>query len=245
MADALLKPKLIPTPPKTVIFTPTNALTRQVLNNLNKTRELKSRPPLSGQFNFYQDDDLGVVGPATGAPAAVMALEPLLLSGTKRIFLLGTCGGLAPDNSTNSMELFDIVFPDGFISEEGTSQHYPVDGLSSKRGRFSISSEAQNKFKSACLEEKLNVLSGLVWTTDAPYRETVQKVENFYTQGAIAVDMEYSAVAKLCLYYQAELVAAFVISDILGSEWINGMGKGNLKDKINSLALIANRVFKF
>ena len=243
MAKALLKPKEILDPPETVVFAPTNVIFQSVSRTLNQFRKLKSRPPLSGQFNFYQDDNLGLVGPATGSPAAVMALEPLLVSGTKRIISLGTCGRLSPTKNHNSPELFEIIFPSGFISEEGTSKHYPVEGISTKDSVPLVSSESQNRLWQACQNEAHQVRSGLIWTTDAPYRETIEKVDFFHSRGAIAVDMEYAALAKLSLFYQTELVAAFVVSDIVGSKWTNGMGRSELKHKINSLSLISKKVF--
>ena len=86
------------------------------------------------------------------------------------------------------------------------------------------------------------MLSGPVWTTDAPYLETKEKVSQFVSRGAIAVDMEYSALLRLAHLRNVSLASAFVISDTLGERW-----KPGFKDRLvkESLGFLVSEIVRF
>jgi len=59
------------------------------------------------------------------------------------------------------------------------------------------------------------VFLGRVWTTDAPYRETVEKVRKYQAEGLLAVEMEMSALFTVARFRKVELGGLMVISDEL------------------------------
>ena len=59
---------------------------------------------------------------------------------------------------------------------------------------------------------------GIVWTTDAFYRETQEKVDRRIAQGAIAVDMEVASLATIAAFRGIEYGAAVYLADTLHSE---------------------------
>jgi purine-nucleoside phosphorylase len=64
---------------------------------------------------------------------------------------------------------------------------------------------------------------GLVWSTDAPYRETLGKVMAYQAQGVLGVDMETSALFTLAAYRRIDLAVALVVSDDLSLlKWVHG-----------------------
>ncbi len=66
----------------------------------------------------------------------------------------------------------------------------------------------------------MNPLTGAVWSTDAPYRETRQEAESFQREGVLAVDMESAGVFAAAQARGAEAASAFVIGDSLaGPRW--------------------------
>jgi uridine phosphorylase len=67
--------------------------------------------------------------------------------------------------------------------------------------------------------EGANVASGSLWTTDAPYRELVSKIESYRQQGVLGVDMETSAMYALGLFRGVEVCNLLVVSDELWHEW--------------------------
>lgn len=89
---------------------------------------------------------------------------------------------------------------------------------------------------------KVSYQSGKVWTTDAPYRETIDKMKRRKEAGAICVDMECSAVAALAAYRGFELCHFFYAADHLSEEkWdirtLSSHEDLDSKDRIAELAI--------
>jgi len=164
-------------------------------------------------------------GPAVGAPMAVMLLEQLVAMGGGRFVLFGTCGALTPD-----LAVGDVVLPDTAVSEEGTSAHYPLafrpaaaPALRRKLGRYLAS-------------RGVPAAQGPVWTTDAPFRETREKVAEYGEQGVLAVDMEFSALIAVAAFRGVDLAAVMVVSDLLwGGEWRPGFGDRRFRNRVRHL----------
>jgi purine-nucleoside phosphorylase len=70
----------------------------------------------------------------------------------------------------------------------------------------------------------INIHEGFVWTTDAPYRETVGKVLFYQNRGVLAVDMETSALFGVARFRGIALSALLMVSDSLSRlKWKPGM----------------------
>lgn len=83
---------------------------------------------------------------------------------------------------------------------------------------------------------------GKVWTTDAFYRETVEKVKRRKMQGCICVDMECSANAAVAQFRDRNLIQFFYAADNLDAEeWdirsLHNCDKLEEKDRIAAIAL--------
>ena len=148
---------------------------------------------------------LAFAGPFLGAPQAVMGLEKLVALGASRIRVLGWCGSLQPH-----IRVGDVVVPTRAVSEEGTSAHYarphavprPDDTLT-------------GGLAAALTARGIPFEEGAVWTTDAVYRETPEKVRGHKERGVLAVEMELSALMTVAAYRRVALCAALVVSDEL------------------------------
>ncbi|MFH0789334.1 MAG: nucleoside phosphorylase [Pseudomonadota bacterium] len=155
---------------------------------------------------------IGLAGPAVGAPQTIMILEKVIALGTRQVILLGWTGGLHPALSPG-----DLILPDEAISEEGTSRHYS-DELRPKPSLGLLQT-----LQKALKEEGLSYNQGPVWTTDAPYRETIDKVRAFQSQGVLGVDMETSALFTVGAFRGIETAALLIVSDDLsGMTWRHG-----------------------
>ncbi len=143
-------------------------------------------------------------GPAVGAPMAVICLEKLIALGAKRIIVCGWCGSLQPN-----LGVGELVLPTWAMSEEGTSGHYPVAGRSESSPRLR---EAMKDFFASTGTE---LREGPIWTTDALYRETREKVVRYGQEGILAVDMECSALMQVAAFRRVELAAVLMVSDLL------------------------------
>lgn len=161
----------------------------------------------------YHGAAITIAGPLVGAPHAILMLEKLIALGAKVILAYGWCGSIHP-----SVRIGDIVLPGSAVSEEGTSEHYPVDQVKIKPGK-NITQHLLNFLSSG----KITLHRGLVWSTDAPYRETVKKVLNYKKQGVIAVDMETSALLQVAAFRGIEITVVLIVSDELFSlKWRHG-----------------------
>jgi len=146
-----------------------------------------------------------LAGPFLGAPQATMVMEKIIALGAKRICLFGWCGSLQPD-----LKVGDIVIPFHAIAEEGTSRHYPIGD------RKPCTDQELNRILERTLEQEgLPFRKGMVWTTDAPYRETASKVKTYREKKVLAVEMEMSALMTLAIYRSVKLSGLLVFSDEL------------------------------
>jgi len=149
-------------------------------------------------------------GPGVGAPMAVLCLEKLIALGARQIIVVGWCGALSSD-----LEVGDIVLPTSAVSEEGTSAHYPVSGDIYSSGRL------RNLLRGGISSGWMKIHEGEVWTTDAPYRETREKVALYQGQGVLGVEMEYSALLQVAAFRKVQLAAVLLVSDLLWQDpWV-------------------------
>ena len=170
--------------------------------NLGKHYDLKRHDLFHA--GLYHNAKFFLAGPAVGAPMAVLILEKLIALGARKIIVYGWCGSLH-----SSLRIGELFSPTGEgISEEGTSVHYPLSAPI-----FDHAWQAQ--LVDVLANAGLHVHQGPIWTMDAPFRETREKVERYGSQGVLAVDMEYTALRTVAAYRQVSLAAVMRVSDEL------------------------------
>jgi uridine phosphorylase len=163
----------------------------------------------------YGDKDVGLGLFWVGAPAVTMTLEEVIACGAAQIFEVGLAGGLQ-----TFLKPGDIVVVTEAIRDEGTSHHY----LPPETKVYS-SEKPRERLISRLKEKKRHHHIGPVWTTDAVYRETRGRFLKFKHYGALAVNMETSAIFALAKYRNIDAVSAQVISDVLSeSGWSQAFG---------------------
>ncbi len=189
---------------------------------------------LFGQTSLTAWDDLLLAGPILGAPQAAMVLENLRRRGVKSYLSLGWCGSLQPELTWG-----DIVLPDRGVSEEGTSALYPIDEAAAFPDE-GLSGELSGAMK----KNGLDFTPGPVWSTDAPYRETRDKVLRYAGQGVLAVDMETSAVITVARFHGLAWSGLLVVSDELwGEKWRPGFNSRELNNGLKRAAETILQVF--
>jgi uridine phosphorylase len=122
----------------------------------------------------------GIVPRTIGGPYAALVAEQLLASGARVILGLTSAGRVAAFVPVPS-----LVVAAAAIRDEGTSYHY----LSASLPAVAHVVLADSLLRG--LEDLgVAVLSGTVWTTDAPYRETRQQLTEYAKQDVLAVEMQ-------------------------------------------------------
>ncbi|MGE5258078.1 MAG: nucleoside phosphorylase [Hyphomicrobiales bacterium] len=148
---------------------------------------------------------ISLAGPLVGAPYAVMLAESLIAWGARQILFLGWCGVLS-----KPVDIGDVVLPTSALIDEGTSRHYLPDICESFPSALLV-----ERLSEICTSDGLVVHKGPVWTTDAPFRETREKVIACQRRGVLAVEMEASGLFSLGAFRRADVAALLVASDDL------------------------------
>ena len=182
---------------------------------------------------FFEDMPVALAGPMLGAPQAILALEKLIALGVRDVVAVGWCGSLQAN-----VHIGDVVLPSGAVSEEGTSKHYPVCVPDPGPSEALL-----NPLREALGAGGFEVREGRVWSTDAPYRETVGKILGYQAQGVLAVDMEASALFTVAHFRKIRLAMALVVSDDLSDlSWKHGFREPRFLETRERLAELTLKI---
>ncbi len=234
---------------KTAILCLTSGLAGRLKKNLPASYVFKQSVRISGMvIDRYQKQILNhkgnkksgsllnpptvvVSGLGTGAPAAVIGMEKLKALGIKEFITLGMAGALSPDLKTG-----DQVFIQKAFRDEGCSYHYQKKEEKLKKKPFPSVTVLKTLPLYQSLRTHIKLKCVTSWTTDAPFRETRQKVSEFKKQGVQCVEMEASALMCAARYYGLSVCCLSVISDHIRDEkWT--LDFFNPRVKINMLEL--------
>jgi uridine phosphorylase len=157
-----------------------------------------------------------------GAPVATMVLEELIALGAREFISIGTAGCLRPE-----YDFGRIVVCSGAIRDEGVSHHYAATE------KFAWpSNDLTARLARALHCAGRPVETGLAWTIDTPFRETVDEARSYQAEGVICVEMEAAALFTVAKLRRVEIAAAFVMSDhLLADEgWSHAFGSQVVRD---------------
>ncbi|OLT30512.1 hypothetical protein BJF79_09645 [Actinomadura sp. CNU-125] len=140
-----------------------------------------------------------------GGPATAVIAEQLIALGAQRLIAVGTAGGLG-----TSVAVGDLILCESAIRAEGVSHHYWEHGEPARPTAGLTHKLLERLRTTACRLHR-----GTSWTTDALYRETREKADEYARQGALVVEMEAAAFFAVGRYRDIECAAAFAVSDLL------------------------------
>ena len=187
----------------------------KVIQTLADSTDAQSAPywPWSKRYLFYtgqvQRQRVSFAQVGVGAPSTITAMEEMIACGARVFLGLGWAGSLQPEAPIGT-----FLIPTDSIREEGTSFHYVDDGTD-----VTPDSRLVESLKKAAQEEEMKVVLGSQWTTDAPYRESCDKISAYKKRGVIGVDMETSAMYALGLLRKVAVCNLLVVSDEVWQEW--------------------------
>jgi uridine phosphorylase len=162
-----------------------------------------------------------VGGFGIGAPAAATVLEELIALGAREFISIGAAGCLQPRYGFG-----ETVVCTGAIRDEGVPHHYaPAE-------KFAWPSETlTGRLAQALAAGGTAPQSGLAWTIDAPYRETMAEARSYQAEGVVCVEMEAAALFTAGRYRGVDVAAGFAVSDHLLAEdrWTHAFGTTALR----------------
>ena len=177
---------------------------------------------------------MSLCGPFIGAPYGAMILETLIAWGVTRIVFMGWCGAISKD-----VHIGDMIVPNGALVNEGTSLHYLRKTMDIVPPSNLILQETRQTLDSA----RMTYHEGLVWTTDAAFRETREAVLSFQEKGILAVEMELSALLSVGLFHGVDVGGLLVVSDELSSlTWKPGFKREQFKQARKDTAMIVQKL---
>ncbi|MBF0377855.1 MAG: nucleoside phosphorylase [Desulfamplus sp.] len=219
-------------------------------NNTNNEIIIENNNLDNCKYHYDPPNALAVAGPYLGSPLAVMVLESLIARGVLKVIVVGWCGAIS-----DKLKVGDILIPDSAICDEGTSRNYmemPKDrnfpivfpspdftqklqNLLNLKLSQNETREVENREPSSSNHLKLSspthLKKGKIWTTDAIFRETSKKVAFFQEIGAVAVEMECSALFAVAKYRKIDIAAVLIVSDIISlTEWKPGFKEVAFKE---------------
>jgi len=161
-------------------------------------------------YRFADQPEVLLTLGQVGCPACAGNLDVFHAMGIDKVMFCGG-GGVLDRN----IEVGQILVVDGAIRDEGFSYQY----IPASRVIYT-NRETTDKIRHYLDENGISYLSGLTWTTDALFRETVQRISRRKEEGAKIVEMEQAgciAVAQSRGFSYGALI--YGGDDVSGEEW--------------------------
>jgi uridine phosphorylase len=150
----------------------------------------------------------GLIARTIGGPYAVLVAEQLRAAGARLIVGITSAGRVASD-----LQLPGIVVANGAIRDEGTSYHYLPPGENATCPLHLTEPIASELSRSG-----FAVRAGMVWTTDAPYRETDQQLRKWANEGVLAVEMQAASLFAFGLARRVNVAVVARVSNAVDHE---------------------------
>ena len=165
------------------------------------------------------------LSPIGSTLASYDVLECAHLTGARSFIMFGSAGALDAEKTAGK-----FIVPTEAYRDEGLSYHYaPASDYIAVSGH----TEVERIFT----ELGVPFVPGRVWTTDAFYRETVNRTEARRREGCIAVEMELAGVQALSDFEGFRLYDFLQTGDVLGSDTYSVGELADANHNIDNLAL--------
>lgn len=158
----------------------------------------------------HKGQRLAFFHPGVGAPLATGLFEEVIAFGCKKFIACGGCGVLEKDIAVGH-----LIVVSGAVRDEGVSYHYLPPG------REVIADDRGVKALTHLMDQReLPYRVGKTWTTDAPYRETVRKIEQRRGEGCLTVEMESASLIAVAQFRNVVFgQALYGGDDLSGIQW--------------------------
>ncbi len=200
---------------------PGSSIWKELKKNASKKKEL------GYGVLFYLPQAL-VLCQSVGAPAAIIGLEQLTVSGLSEVVLLGWCGAL-----NRNRKIGEAVSIYQAYSNEGTSSHYFP-----RKKVFYPDKLLKKRLEQKLISLGLSFTEGNLVSTDAPYRETPSWILRQKEKNIGFVDMEASAVFAWAKFRHIKAAALMIVSDLVEPNcWTPGFGNRYFTSQVKNYFL--------
>jgi uridine phosphorylase len=178
---------------------------------LTKLYELRSEIGAHPIYEMnFENKKVTVFHPCVGAPIAAGLMEEVIALGSRKFIACGGAGVL-----DKSITVGHVLVPYAAVRDEGTSYHYAAPSR-----EIELDRDCVDKLVAVLEKHKCENMRIKTWTTDAMFRETVDKVKLRKEEGCLAVEMECSALTAVAQFRGVKF-AQFLYAgdDVSCDEW--------------------------
>ncbi len=176
----------------------------------------------------HGDRTVAVLRCGVGAPLAGGLLEEVIATGCRAFVVCGGAGALRQEITRGH-----LVVVDSAVRDEGTSHHYlPPSRVVEADGA------ARSVLEQVLAEHGVPFVTGRTWTTDAPYRETPDKIRARVAEGCLTVEMEAAALIAVARFRGVPLAqVVYGGDDLSGETWDHRSWQTHAEVRDNLLAM--------
>ncbi len=158
-------------------------------------------------------------------------MEELHAQGVEKFIIFGNCGVL-----DSKIDDCSIIIPTLAYREEGASYHYVEES-----DTIPMNPKYVDEFIKILDKYNFDYIKAPTWTTDAFYRETINKIKKYQELGVKTVEMEGASIAAVCKYLNVDYFTFYYAGDNLDSvEWDERSLSGTVNiDKKKEVAILA------
>ncbi|MBO4508577.1 MAG: nucleoside phosphorylase [Spirochaetaceae bacterium] len=211
----------------------------EIIKKLIASGEIEPYYEIGGEapftiYKYVKDPDVLIVHGQVGCPACAGNLDLFYGFGIKKVMFCGG-GGVLDRN----IKVGQLLLVDGAIRDEGFSYHYV------EPSRY-IYTDKKLTDKIASYLEKSSIpyLRGIVWTTDALFRETSEKIALRKEEGAKIVEMEQAGCIAVAQFRGLDYGAIIYGGDDVASEEWNHRGWNNREGIRFNLVMLCKELVK-
>jgi len=160
----------------------------------------------------YKGRRLAFFHPGVGAPISAGLLEEMIAYGCRKFIACGGCGVLEKDIAVGHLFIVSAA-----VRDEGVSYHYLPPSREVEANRIALETLIEE-----VESRNLPYHVGKTWTTDAPYRETPDKIAKRKAEGCLTVEMEAAGMMAVAAF--RNVIFGQVLyggDDLSGDEWDN------------------------
>ena len=221
--------------PKTAIGVFSRHLFKDIVEKFN-TKEVGYISSANIERNIYiinyKGTYLTLFMAGVGGPLISADIEELHAQGVEKFIIFGNCGVL-----DSNIEDCSIIIPTLAYREDGVSYHYVEES-----DTIPMNPKYVDEFIDILNEYNFEYIKAPTWTTDAFYRETVNKIKKYQDLGVKTVEMEGASIAAVCKYLNIDYFTFYYAGDNLDSvEWdersLSGLVNIDKKKEVTILAL--------
>ena len=213
--SSLIEPSTIMSPeddaPQSVVL----CFFQEVIAKVVASHAVAERKPFRAEHGAHPFWELewngqrfGLFHPGVGAPLAATFLEEAIARGCRSFVACGGAGALVPE-----LTMGHVVVPTSAIRDEGTSYHYLPPGRS-----VGATPAAIEAIQATLESNGVPYVSGPTWTTDAPYRETRDRMRRRVEEGCLTVEMEAAAFFAIATFRGVRFGQLLYAGDDLSGE---------------------------